>query len=106
MADLRLVPCTISYAKKYVLHHHRHNPCTVSALFAVACERTSDGELVGVCMVGRPVSKELQAQGYVEAIRVCTDGTRNACSFLISRARRAAVALRLPAGQIHHLHAG
>lgn len=92
-ADLRLVPCTITYAKQYVRHHHRHNPKLLSGLFAVACESVATGQLVGVAVVGRPVSKELQKQGYVEAVRVCTDGTRNACSFLIARARRASVAL-------------
>lgn len=98
-ADLRLVPCTISYAKQYVRHHHRHNPKVVGALFAVACESVTTGALVGVALVGRPVSKEMQKQGYVEAVRVCTDGTRNACSFLISRARRAAVALGYDQGK-------
>jgi hypothetical protein len=95
-ADLRLAPCTIKYAKLYVQHHHRHNPNVQGALFALAAESVASGELVGVAMIGRPVSQELQRQGYVEAVRVCTDGTRNACSFLIARARRAAVALGYP----------
>ena len=42
-------------------------------------------------MVGRPVSRYLDAGGdTVEVIRLCTDGTRNACSFLYSRAARIA----------------
>ena len=49
------------------------------------------GVLHGVAMVGRPVSRYLDAGGdTVEVIRLCTDGTRNACSFLYSRAARIA----------------
>lgn len=92
-ADLRLVPCSIKYAKMYVRHHHRHNPLVQGGLFALGCESVATGQLVGVAIIGRPVAQELQKQGYVEVTRVCTDGTRNACSFLIARARRAAVAL-------------
>lgn len=98
-ADLRLVPCTIKFAKAYVREHHRHNPVVVGGLFAVGCESVATDELVGVAIIGRPVSPVLQERGYVEAIRVCTDGTRNACSFLIARARRAAVALGYEQGR-------
>lgn len=41
-----------------------------------------NGRLVGVVMVGRPVNPHLQAQGWLEVIRLATDGTRNACSCL------------------------
>ena len=44
-----------------------------------------------MAIVGRPVSRVLQARGYMEVLRVCTDGTRNACSKLYSAAAREAV---------------
>lgn len=47
--------------------------------------------LHGVAMVGRPVSRYLDGSGdTLEVIRLCTDGTYNACSFLYSRAARIA----------------
>jgi len=35
-------------------------------------------------MVGRPVARAIDQQQVVEVTRCCTDGTRNACSFLYS----------------------
>lgn len=99
-AVLRLAPCTVQAAKQYVRYHHRHNPRVQSGLFAVAVERADTGERVGVAIVGRPSSRVLQARGMVEITRVCTDGTPNACSFLIARARRAAVALGYRPGNL------
>ena len=51
----------------------------------------SDGDkLVGVAQVGRPVSRYLDDGQTLEVIRCCTDGTKNACSFLYSRCARIA----------------
>lgn len=88
---LRLTPTTIRAASRFVEHHHRHNRPPRGALFALAVER--DGQVVGVALVGRPVARELQDGRTVEVLRLCTDGTRNACSFLYARCRRAAAAL-------------
>lgn len=49
--------------------------------------------VVGVVVVGRPVARHQQDGETVEITRLCTDGTRNACSFLIGAAKRAARAL-------------
>jgi hypothetical protein len=59
--------------------------------FSVAA--TFDGALVGVAIVGRPVSRIRDDGLTLELTRLCTDGTRNACSFLIGKAARAAFAL-------------
>lgn len=88
---MRLAPISIREANRYVLHHHRHHRPPQGALFAIAAEH--DGQLVGVAIVGRPVGRGLQDGRTVEITRVATDGTRNACSFLYGRARRAAAAL-------------
>lgn len=50
------------------------------------------GELVGVAIVGRPVARMLQDGYTCEVTRLCTDGTRNACSKLYAAARQAAIA--------------
>ena len=88
---VKLVPISIREAKLYVAHHHRHHRPPQGALFALGAEK--DGQLVGVASVGRPVGQGLQDGRTVEVTRVCTDGTRNACSFLYARCRRAARAL-------------
>jgi hypothetical protein len=89
--SLKLVPVSIAEAKRFVAHHHRHHRPPQGALFALGCEQ--DGQLVGVAIVGRPVGRGLQDGRTVEITRVATDGTRNACSFLYGRCRRAARAL-------------
>jgi hypothetical protein len=55
----------------------------VGGKFAVGCE--VDGKLVGVAIAGRPVARRLDDGQTIEILRVATDGTRNACSFLYAR---------------------
>jgi hypothetical protein len=86
-----MVPISIREAKRWVQHHHRHHPPPQGGLFALGAEK--DGQLIGVAIVGRPGAPALQDGRTVEITRVCTDGTRNACSFLYARCRRAAAAL-------------
>lgn len=88
---MKLVPISIREAKRFVAHHHRHHRPPQGALFAIGVEE--DGELVGVAIVGRPTAEGLQDGWTAEITRCCTDGTRNACSFLYARCRRALAAL-------------
>lgn len=53
----------------------------------------ADGRLVGVAVAGRPVARALADGLTVEVTRVCTDGTRNACSALLGASRRVALVL-------------
>ena len=48
---------------------------------------------MGVAITGRPVSRYLDNGLTLEVNRLCTDGTRNACSFLYGAAARAAKAM-------------
>jgi len=89
--SLEIVPCTISDAQEYVLQHHRHHGPAHSYLFAVAC--AEEGRVVGVAIVGRPVARNAQDGWTAEVVRLCTDGTRNACSILYAACWRAARAL-------------
>lgn len=86
-----LRPITLKEAKKYVQLHHRHNKPPVSWLFGVGLE--VDGELVGVAIAGRPVSRHLDDGKTVEITRVATNGTKNANSCLYGSVLRAAKAL-------------
>ena len=99
MTLLRVVPCDLKTANEFVRKLHRHSRPVVGHKFAVgveACTRAADGErwaLVGVAIVGRPVAPRLDNGKAAELTRLCTDGTRNACSMLYGAARRAARAL-------------
>ena len=85
---LNLIPVPLSEANVFVARHHRtHKPVT-GHKFSIGC--TENGRLVGVAIVGRPVSRHLDDGLTLEVNRLCTDGTKNACSFLYGAAWRAA----------------
>jgi hypothetical protein len=81
----------MSEANAFVRDIHRHHPPVVGHLFSIGA--FSGAALVGVVIVGRPVSRLRDDGVTAEVTRLCTDGTRNACSFLYGRAARAAFAL-------------
>jgi hypothetical protein len=78
-------------ANEFVARLHRHHKPVVGHLFSIGA--VLDGELVGVAIVGRPVARMRDDGLTAEVTRLCTDGTRNACSFLYGAAARAAFAL-------------
>lgn len=90
---MRLQHCRIALreANAFVATHHRHHPPVIGHLFSIGA--LLDGFHVGVVIVGRPVSRIRDDGMTVEVTRLCTDGTRNACSFLYGSAARAAFAL-------------
>ena len=88
---MRLVPVTLDEANAFVAEHHRHHKPVVGHKFSLGAVR--DGALVGVVIVGRPVSRHRDNGSTLEVTRLCTDGARNACSFLYGAAARAAFAL-------------
>lgn len=80
-------PITLAQAKQFVFDHHRHSDPPQGGKWAIACMR--GGELVGVAIAGRPVSRVLQRRGYLEIIRVCViEGVEGGCSMLYQRVRR------------------
>lgn len=88
---LEVVPMTLREANAFVAGHHRHHGPTAGHKFSVGL---SDGErVVGVAIVGRPVSRYLDDGWTLEVNRLCTDGTHNACSMLYAAAWRAARAM-------------
>jgi len=89
--SLQLVPVTLSEAKAFVERHHRHHKAPQGGRFAIGVAK--DGEVVGVVIVGRPVSRMLDDGWTAEVTRCCTDGTRNAPSMLYRAAWRAARAM-------------
>ena len=92
MSDkLSAIPLTFKEATAFVLEHHRHHTPPVGHKFSIGA--VADNDLVGVVIVGRPVSRHRDDGQTLEVTRLCTSGHRNACSFLYGRAARAAFAL-------------
>lgn len=90
--SLRIVPISFVDACAFVAEHHRHHRPPVGHKFSIGV--ASGDMLVGVAIVGRPVSRVLDAEGAtLEVLRSATDGTRNANSKLYGAARAAAFAL-------------
>lgn len=79
---------SLAEANSFVIEHHRHHDATLGHKFSLGA--FDDGRLVGVAIVGRPVSRKLDDGKTLEVTRLCTDGTRNACSFLYSAAAKEA----------------
>ena len=87
------VPVNLTEAREFVGNFHRHNKPPQGGLFAVGC---SDGQnLVGVAIVGRPVSRHLDNGITAEVTRCCVidSAPKGACSFLYARCWQAARAL-------------
>ena len=88
---MRLVPVSLKAANTFVAEHHRHHKPVVGHKFSIGC--ALDGRLVGVAIVGRPVSRHLDNGLTLEVNRLCTTGEKNACSMLYAAAARAAKAM-------------
>ena len=85
---LKIRPIKLRDANRYVAEHHRHNMPTNGHKFSIACY---DGDrLCGVAIAGQPVARKLDDGLTIEIRRVCTDGTRNACSILYGACSRCA----------------
>ena len=81
---LEVCPITLKEANAFVEQHHRHHKPVTGHKFSIGC---TDGEkIVGIAIVGRPVSRYLDDGWTLEVNRLCTDGTHNACSMLYAAA--------------------
>ena len=90
---MRIRPCELVTANAYVAEHHRHHQPVQGHRFSLAAWSES-GELIGVVIVGRPVARLAgHPLEVVEVTRLCTNGTRNACSALYGAAARVARAM-------------
>ncbi len=88
---LALTPISLREANAFVERNHRHHKGVTGHKFSIGCTR--DGELVGVAIIGRPVSRYLDDGLTLEVNRLCTTGAENACSMLYGAAARAARAM-------------
>jgi hypothetical protein len=85
----RCVPLNLSEANSVVSRLHRHHAPCVGHRFSLGA-MNNDGQVIGVLIAGRPVSRKSDPSMTLEVSRVATDGSRNSCSFLLGAAARVA----------------
>jgi hypothetical protein len=85
---LELQPITFAEACAFIEKHHRHHLPPQGHKFSIGVN--NEKQVVGVIVVGRPVSRHFDDGWTAEVTRCCTDGTKNASSMLYSAAWRAA----------------
>lgn len=86
---MKVVPITLKQANAFVIQNHRHHGKVQGCKFCIGAV-DDKGELRGVAITGRPVSRYLDDGTTAEITRLCTDGYRNACSFLYAACVRIA----------------
>jgi hypothetical protein len=91
LTKLNHVRIDLAEANAFVTEHHRHHKPVIGHLFSLGA--VLGDKIVGVAIVGRPVSRHRDDGLTAEVTRLCTDGTRNACSFLYGAAAKASFAL-------------
>lgn len=83
---MRAVPMSLKQANEFVSSLHRHHKPVHRDKFRVGAVKND--KIVGVVQIARPVARGLDDGETVEVVRLCTDGTKNACSFLYGKAAR------------------
>ena len=85
---MKIRPITFRAACEFINKHHRHHRASVGCKFCIALYDA--GKLCGVAVCGRPVSRHYDDGVTCEINRLCTDGTKNACSMLYGASCRVA----------------
>lgn len=83
---LKIVPVELKEANSFIAEHHRHHKPVQGHRFSLGV--VCGGKLVGVATIGRRVARLTNQKEVLEVTRLCTDGTKNACSALYSAAAR------------------
>lgn len=86
---------TKEVADDFIARLHRHHDADQGCRFVVGAWDVERDKLCGVGVVGNPRAQGLNEyrESIVEVTRCCTDGTRNACSFVYARAAETARSL-------------
>ena len=91
MKKLAVHAIDLDEANAFIYEHHRHHGMVIGHKFSLGA--AAGDKIVGVAVVGRPVARGRDDGMTLEVTRLCTDGTKNACSFLYGAAARACFAL-------------
>ena len=84
---MTVVTLTLKCANDFVIQNHRHHGKVQGCKFCIGAV-DEKGKLRGVAITGRPVSRYLDNGTTAEITRLCTDGFKNACSFLYAACAR------------------
>lgn len=85
---LMIRPISLKEANAYVVNYHRHHDKVQGHKFSIGVY--DQDKLCGVAIVGNPVSRHMMDGLTLEVNRLCTDGTKNACSILYARCAKIA----------------
>lgn len=85
---MEIKPISLKQANYFVEKLHRHNKPVCGHKWSISA--WDNNKMVGVAIVGRPIARLLDNGSTLEVLRVCTDGTRNANSFLYSQVAKIA----------------
>src|SRR6185295_11532927 len=85
---LAIVPIEFNEACEFVRKYHRHHKPPQGHKFSIGL--AEGDKIVGIAIVGRPVARRLNSEWTLEVRRLCTDGSRNACSKLYAACWRIA----------------
>jgi hypothetical protein len=87
---MKIVNLTVANANDFVKEHHRHSKPVQGHKFSIGAV-DDNLDLIGVCIVGRPVARKLDDGLTAEITRLCVleDAPKNVCSFLYRAAWRA-----------------
>lgn len=87
---MKIVNLTVANANDFVKEHHRHSKPVQGHKFSIGAV-DDNLDLLGVCIVGRPVARKLDDGLTAEITRLCVleDAPKNVCSFLYRAAWRA-----------------
>lgn len=89
MRNLHTMPISLRDANAFVAAKHRHHPPARGCKFVLAAEN-KDGVVIGVAITSRPVARGFNPRCVTEVVRLCTDGSPNACSLLYGACARIA----------------
>ena len=78
---MEIKPISLKKANEYVTENHRHHKAVTVCKFCISLV-DDNSRIIGVAICGRPVSRYLDDDVTIEINRLCTDGTKNACSML------------------------
>lgn len=85
---IKAVPLELKEAQEYINTYHRHHQASHRDKYRIGA--MVNNQIVGVVQVGRPVARRLDDGKTLEVLRLCTNGQKDVCSFLYSRAARIA----------------
>jgi hypothetical protein len=85
---MKIVPISLRQANEIVTQWHRHHKSSVGHKFSIALSQSE--QYIGIAICGRPVARGSDDGFTLEIARLCTNGTKNACSMLYGACARIA----------------